>query len=76
MIGRAVSRWRPNVAWWERGAGLPLLHIARVSWIETLAEPFGDAEVVEMRSFSRFGADDSALFHDLMAKLPIRTNAN
>ena len=49
--------------------------IARVSRIEILAEPFGEAEVVEMRNFSRFGADHSALFHDLMEKLPIRTNS-
>lgn len=49
--------------------------IARVRRLEILAEPFGDAEVIEMKNFSRFGADHSALFQDLMAKLPIRTNA-
>lgn len=50
--------------------------IARVNRIEIFTEPFGDAEVVEMRNFSRFGAEHSALFQELMAKLPLRTNAN
>jgi hypothetical protein len=49
--------------------------IARVSRIEILTEPFGDAEVVEMRNFSGFDANHLALFQDLMAKLPIRTNS-
>lgn len=49
--------------------------IARVGRLEILVEPFGHAEVIEMKNSSRFGADRSALFQDLMEKLPIRTSA-